>query len=191
VVAGIASALAGIFSMGMGEYLSSKSQVEIFRAHIARERVEVGERPGEAEAEVAYMLTEEGMSAENAAQVAGAMARHPEVLLKTMVSRELGLIVEDEAGSPLQGAFLMAASFGVASVVPILPFLFLAVSRAMPVAIVATALVLFGIGAVKSRWTHRSFLVSGLEIVALAAFAGVAGYFFGTLLPDLLSGITG
>jgi VIT1/CCC1 family predicted Fe2+/Mn2+ transporter len=60
LVAGLASALAGIFSMSAGEYMSSKSQREIFDAQIAREVLEVNERPGEAEAEVAYMLREEG-----------------------------------------------------------------------------------------------------------------------------------
>ena len=38
----------------------------------------------------------------------------------------------------------------------------------------------------KSRWTHRSWLTSGLEILAIGAIAGVAGYFFGTVLPGLL-----
>jgi hypothetical protein len=46
--------------------------------------------------------------------------------------------------------------------------------------------VLFGIGAVKSRWTHRSWIASGLEILALGAVAGIAGYFFGNLLPVLV-----
>src|SRR3954471_10020555 len=56
LVAGLASALAGIFSMSAGEYMSSKSQREIFDAQIASEAEEVEERPMEAEAEVAFML---------------------------------------------------------------------------------------------------------------------------------------
>src|SRR4051812_35677884 len=47
MVAGLASALAGIFSMAAGEYMSSKSQREIFEAQIAAEAQEVEERPGE------------------------------------------------------------------------------------------------------------------------------------------------
>src|ERR1700694_4730839 len=52
LVAGLAATLAGIFSMAAGEYMSSKSQREIFDAQIATEAVEVGERPGAAEAGV-------------------------------------------------------------------------------------------------------------------------------------------
>jgi VIT1/CCC1 family predicted Fe2+/Mn2+ transporter len=46
--------------------------------------------------------------------------------------------------------------------------------------------VLFGIGVTKSRWTRRSAISSGLEVLALAAIAGIAGYVFGTLLPALV-----
>jgi hypothetical protein len=50
----------------------------------------------------------------------------------------------------------------------------------------------FGIGVVKSRWTRREPVASGLEGLALAAVAGIAGWLFGTLLPGLLgvAGIT-
>ena len=50
----------------------------------------------------------------------------------------------------------------------------------------ATRRVLFGIGVLKSRWTRRAWLRSGLEILVVGAFAGVAGFFFGNLLPTLL-----
>jgi vacuolar iron transporter family protein len=190
VVAGIASGLAGVFSMAAGEYIGSKSQREIFDAQIADERIEVEERPGESEAEVAYMLSEEGLGDEDAARVAAIMARHPEVLLRTMVSKELGIQVDDEHGSPLQGAIFMGAAFGLGAAVPVAPFLFLPLGTAIPAAIILTGAVLFGIGVVKSRWTKRSALFSGLEVLLLAAFAGIAGYVFGTLLPELL-GVAG
>src|SRR5215831_11154630 len=51
LVAGLAATLAGVVSMAAGEYMSSKSQREIFEAEIANEALEVDERPAEAEAE--------------------------------------------------------------------------------------------------------------------------------------------
>jgi vacuolar iron transporter family protein len=190
IVAGIASGLAGVFSMAAGEYIGSKSQREIFDAQIHEERHEVEERPGEAEAEVAFMLTEEGLSEEEAARIAALMASHPEVLLRTMVTRELGIQVDEHGGSVLRGALFMGAAFGLGALVPILPFLLLPIGMAIPTAVVATGVVLFGIGVVKSRWTHRSALSSGLEVLMLAAVAGIAGYLFGTVLPQLL-GVAG
>jgi predicted membrane protein (TIGR00267 family) len=186
LIAGIASGLAGVFSMAAGEYMSSKSQHEIFEAQIVGERQEVAERPGEAEAEMAYMFEEDGLPAETSASMARAMARHPDVLLKTMVEKELGLTHRLAEGSPLQGALIMGASFGIGAAVPILPYLLLGVQVATWASVVATAAVLFGIGVLKSRWTRRSWLRSGAEILVLGAVAGVAGYFFGNLLPGLL-----
>jgi VIT1/CCC1 family predicted Fe2+/Mn2+ transporter len=186
IVAGIATALGGIFSMAAGEYISSKSQREIFDAQIVDEREEVHERPGEAEAEVAYMFEEDGLPHERAREVARIMAGHPDVLLKTMVEKELSLSVEEPYGSPMQGAVVMGAAFGLGSIVPILPHLFLDDGAAVLVSVALTLAVLFAIGAVKSRWTFRSWWASGLEILVIGAIAGVAGYFFGSVLPPLL-----
>ncbi|MEO8251471.1 MAG: VIT1/CCC1 transporter family protein [Chloroflexota bacterium] len=186
LIAGIASGLAGIFSMAAGEYMSSKSQREIFVAQIAGEREEVSERPGEAEAEMAYMFEEDGLPRSEASTIASSIAAHPEVLLKTMVEKELGLTGEHAEGSPLQGAMIMGASFGLGAAVPIIPYLVLSVGAAIWASVLATGVVLFGIGVAKSRWTRRAWLRSGLEILLLGAFAGVAGYFFGNMLPTLL-----
>ena len=186
LVAGIATALGGIFSMAAGEYIGSKSQREIFDAQIVDEREEVHERPGEAEAEVAYMFEEDGLPHPQAREVARMMAEHPDVLLKTMVEKELGLTVEEGGGSPLQGALVMGAAFGLGSIPPIVPHLFAAGDLAVVLSVAATLSVLFAIGVVKSRWTHRSWWSSGLEILVVGAIAGVAGYFFGSILPILL-----
>ena len=173
LVAGLAATLAGIFSMAAGEYMSSKSQREIFEAQIATEAREVDERPFEAEAEVAYLLEHEGLSHETAARVAHDLASNKQVLLKTMVEKELG-IVEDDANA-VRGAIVMGASFGLAALVPILPYLFLAVNVALWVSVLASAAMLFAMGALKSRWTGRHWLPSGLEIFGLGAVAGIAG----------------
>jgi vacuolar iron transporter family protein len=185
LVAGVASALAGIFSMAAGEYIGSKSQREIFEAQIVEERDEVHQRPGEAEAEIAYMLEEDGLPHDRAVEVARIMAEHPEALLKTMVEKELGLAVESEEGSPLQGALVMGGAFGLGAIPPILPHLFIPGELAVTLSVLATLAVLFGIGVMKSRWSHRHWLPSGLEILAVGAVAGIAGYFFGNVLPIL------
>ena len=189
LVAGLASALAGVFSMGAGEYLSSKSQREIYLAQIENEREEVRDRPEEAQAEVAFMLEQEGLSEAAAHRVSRELATEPTVLLKTMVEKELGLVLE-EGRSALQGAIVMGTAFGVASLVPLLPYILLPVDVALYASIIFSGLVVFAIGVVKTRWTKRSPLRSGVEIVLLAAFAGVAGYLFGSVLPALL-GVAG
>ena len=185
LIAGLAAALAEVLSMGAGEYMSSKSQRETFLGQIEKERREVEERPGESEAEVAFMLEREGLPESAAKRVAAELARAPRVLLKTMVEKELGLTV-DEGGSPLQGALILAGAFAVAALIPIGPFFFLPVSVALFVAVALSAVVMFGLGVAKSRLTGRSPIRSGLEIVALVFAASLGGWIFGSLLPRAL-----
>ena len=185
LVAGLAAALAGVFSMAAGEYMSSKSQREIFEAQIENEREEIRDRPGEAEAEVAYLFQEEGLTPAAARRVTEELAREPNVLLRTMVEKELGLTF-DEGKSALFGAFVMGGAFGLAAIIPIVPYLILPIEIAGWGALGASALTLFVIGAVKARWTRSNPIRSGLEIVALAAIAGLAGSLIGGLLPRLL-----
>jgi VIT1/CCC1 family predicted Fe2+/Mn2+ transporter len=189
LVSGIAATLAEVFSMGAGEYMSSKSQREIFNAQIASERHEVEERPGEAEAEVAFMFEREGLPAESASRVAAEIGRYPNVLLRTMVEKELGVAV-DEGGSPLQGALILAGTFLVAALFPLGPYFFLPVGSALWVSIGLSAASMFAVGIWKSRLTKRNPIVSGLEIVLLVAGAAIAGTFFGSILPGLL-GVAG
>lgn len=192
LIAGLASAVAGVFSMGVGEYLGSRSQAEVQRGHVEAERAEVRERREEAVTEVAYLFTTEGMEEHDAWTVARILERYPRSLLATMVAKELGIVHDDgdTAGSPLRGAVVMGGSFALGSAVPILGYLAADDAAGVAVATVATAAVLFGIGAIKARWTGRRWWRSGLEVVALAAVAGVAGYLFGTVLPGML-GVTG
>src|SRR5436309_15026193 len=93
LIAGIATGLAGVFSMAAGEYLSSKSQREIALARIAEEREKVAGQRGEVQAELAYMLSEDGLPEADASQVAATIARHPEVLLNSKVEKAFGVAV--------------------------------------------------------------------------------------------------
>jgi vacuolar iron transporter family protein len=186
LIAGIATGLAGIFSMAAGEYLSSKSQREIALAQIAQERERVATRRDDVRAELAYLLSEDGLPDPEAAQVATIMARNPEVLLNSKVAKEYGVAVEEAHGSPLQGAVVMGIAFGLGALAPILPYLLLPVGVAVYLSVAVTAGVLFAIGVVKTRWTRGNPLGSGIEILVIGALAGVVGYFFGSILPTLL-----
>ena len=140
LIAGLASGLAGVFSMAAGEYMSSKSQHEIFEAQIVGERDEVIERPGEAEAEMAYMFEEDGLPAGHGrSDGAQPWPSIRSVLLKTMVEKELGLTHRLAEGSPMQGALIMGAAFGLGAAVPVIPYVLLPVEVAIWASVVATA----------------------------------------------------
>jgi vacuolar iron transporter family protein len=186
LIAGVAAALAGIFSMAAGEYLSSKSQREISLAQIAEEREKVADQPAVAQVELAHILEEDGLARDEALTIAGIVARHRDVLLATKVLRQYGTAIEEAGGSPIQGALVMGVAFALGALAPILPYLLLPFGVAVYASVIATGVVLFAIGVVKTRWTRGSPIWSGIEILAIGALAGVVGYFFGTILPTLL-----
>jgi VIT1/CCC1 family predicted Fe2+/Mn2+ transporter len=188
LLGGIATTVAEVFSMAAGEYIGSKSQHEVFEAQIAEERKEVADRPEEAEAEVAYMLEREGLDPARAERVAAELASNPEVLLRTMVEKELGLASDAEI-APARGALILSGALAVAALIPLLPYIFLPSQTAIFVSVFLSGIALFALGAVKAYWTRTNALRSGLEILVLAAVAGIGGYFVGTLLPAIVSGI--
>jgi VIT1/CCC1 family predicted Fe2+/Mn2+ transporter len=179
LIARIATALGGIFSMAADEYLSSKSQREIALAQIAEERERVADRRGDMEAELAYMLEEDGLSSDEAGTMAAVMARHPEAILDAKVEKEFGIAIEEAQGSPLQGGRRHRVAFGLGALAPILHYSLLPVGVAFFASVLATGAVLFAIGVAKTGWTHGAPVASGVEIPLIGAFAGIAGYFFG------------
>jgi vacuolar iron transporter family protein len=185
LLGGAISARAGVLSMSIGTYLSSRAQRQLYEAELARERGEIREHPGEEVAELIASLHARGMPRADAAEVARRIARHPEILLSTLAMFELGLAPQ-RLGRPVRDAFVMAVAFGVASAVPLVPFLFGGALPALAFSAVLTIGALFGVGVLKARVAGVSPLRSGLEVAILAAASGLLSFGLGRLASILL-----
>jgi predicted membrane protein (TIGR00267 family) len=185
LLVGFASALAGTISMAVGEYISSRSQREIYEAEIAEEHKEIHERPWEARAEIKALFREEGVSDEDAESIADRLTKYPRSLLKTMIEKELFLVLEEQAGA-MQGALVMGACYLVGSLLPVLPYLFLKGVPALSASIALTAAALFAIGVGKALPAKQHPIRSGFQVMVLGALSGLAGYLVGNLFPALV-----
>ena len=184
LLTGVAGMCAGAFAMAAGEYVSVRSQRELFEYQIGLERDELAQYP-EAEAqELALIYTAKGLPAKEASRLATKMVADPEHALDTLAREELGLN-PDELGSPWGAAVSSFLSFAGGALLPLLPFMIAAGSRALPIAIGITAVSLFGVGALLSLFTGRGALRSGLRMLALGGLAGTVTYGIG-----LLAGVT-
>ena len=181
-VSGIAGLLAGAFSMAAGEYVSMRSQREMFERQISAERDELRRYPAEEAAELALIYEARGLSKVEAARVAQGMIANPENALETLAREELGLDPA-ELGSPWGAALFSFLSFAGGAFVPLLPFALGGGSRALSISIALTGAALFGIGATISLFTGRGALRGGLRMLLIGAAAGattnVIGRFFG------------
>jgi VIT1/CCC1 family predicted Fe2+/Mn2+ transporter/rubrerythrin len=180
LLGGLVSAMAGVLSMSIGTFLASRAQRQLHEAELERERREIGEHPGEEVAELMAALMARGMSRADAVEVARRVARHPDLLLATLATFELGLAPQ-RLGNPVRDAFVMAAAFGGASVAPLLPFLFAHVLPALALSGALTLLALFAVGVVKARVAGVSAVRSGLEVAVLAAASGTLSFGLGRL----------
>jgi len=181
LLAGVAGLLAGAFSMAAGEYVSVRSQREVFEYQIGLERAELQEYP-EAEAEeLATIYQAKGLAREEAERVARALIADPERALDTLAREELGLN-PDDLGSPWGAATSSFAAFAVGAAIPLVPLLLSRSPSAFGWAVGLSAVSLFGVGALLSWFTGRSAFLSGLRMLAIGAAAGAATFLIGRLV---------
>jgi VIT1/CCC1 family predicted Fe2+/Mn2+ transporter len=180
VLTGVAGLLAGAFSMAAGEYVSMRTQREMFEYQIGLERDELETYPDEEAAELALIYAAKGMPPDEARRVADTLMQDPERALDTLAREELGLN-PDELGSPWVAAISSFAAFTAGAAVPLLPFV-LGHTQALFTSVSLSALGLFAVGASMSLFTGRHAVTSGLRMLAIGGAAGLATYFIGAWL---------
>lgn len=186
LVSGVAGLLAGAFSMAAGEFVSVRSQREMYEHQIGLEQAELVEYPEEEAEELALIYAARGMSKKDAHALAQRTIADPRGALDTLAREELGLNPE-ELGSPWGAALSSFLSFAVGAVVPLIPFFIASGITALAAAVAVTGLALFGAGGVISLFTGRSALRDGLRMLAIGAVVGAVTYFLGRILGVSLS----
>lgn len=181
LLTGVAGLLAGAFSMGAGEYVSVRSQREMYEHQIALERAELAEYPREEAEELALIFAARGMDEAEAKRYAGALVADPTRALETLAREELGLNPGD-LGSPAGAAASSFLSFALGAAVPLIPFLVAREPHALAVSIAVSAAALFALGATISLFTGRGALAGGVRMLAIGSCAGALTYAIGKWL---------
>jgi len=180
LVAGIAGLLAGACSMGAGEYISVRSQREVFEYQIAIEKQELQEYPEEEIDELTYIYEARGIPSDEARKLATLMIENPETGLNTLAREELGLNPDDIV-SPVGAMVASFVAFSIGAALPLLPFLLDNSPFNLYYSIIITGVTLFSIGATLSLFTNRNPIISGLRMLGVGALAGVITYLVGNL----------
>ena len=181
LLSGVAGLLAGAFSMAAGEYVSVRSQREMYEHQIDLERAELAEYPKAEAEELALIYAARGMPKDEAHALATRTIADPTLALDTLAREELGLD-PDELGSPWGASLSSFFSFALGAAVPLVPFTVSTGDRALIASIALTAVSLFGVGALISLFTGRSAVRDGLRMLAIGAGAGTITYLIGSLM---------
>lgn len=186
LLTGIAELFAGTISMAVGSYQSSKSELEVLERESQRKKVKKGMTAEEEREELIKFYQAEGFKRGEAEAIVERIVKEKELPTQAGTLKVLGLAPK-ELGNPVKAGVLCGVSFGLAALVPILPFTFPISSwEALIASIIGTVATLFGVGAMKTIFSRKNWVRSGLEMMVIGASAAAITYMIGTLFSLLV-----
>lgn len=179
LLAGVSGLMAGAFSMGAGEWVSVRSQRELYEREIEVEAEELEAFPEEERDELALIYQAKGIPESEAEALADQIMEQPETALDTLAREELG-IDPDSLGSAWVAALSSFVSFVAGAVVPVVPFMIGSGPGAIWAAASLAAAGLFMAGALISVFTARGALRSGVRMVLIGGVAAGVTFLIGS-----------
>ncbi len=173
-------------SMGIGSYISNKSESDVDRRKLKEEKNEIADFPHEEKEELTNIYINDGWPKEFAGEMAEVASQKPELLLYEMAHHELGIIPEQIVSDAHKGV-AMFFSYVIGGAIPLLPYLiFSSIKMSIPISIVATFLGLFALGSGTTKFSKRIWWRAGMEFVLLAGVATIVGYVIGRLVEGIM-----
>ena len=186
VLTGLANLVAGAFSMGLGSYLSLKSENEYYDKKLAEERAEIKRVPHIEREEIRILYMRKGFKGKLLDQIVKKITSNEELWLEVMMEDEFGLSNKGHTNPKFLG-LIMGCSFIVGAIIPIVPFFFFDVAQgALQITILVSLLGLFFAGIIKSFFAKEHWLKVGLEMVAVGGIAATATFFIGEFFVGLV-----
>jgi VIT1/CCC1 family predicted Fe2+/Mn2+ transporter len=159
-----------------------RTQREVFERLIHLEAHELATEPDEEREELVGIYREKGVPEHVAEQLVDVLHSDPDLALATHAREELGLDMEAGLGSPWGAAGSSFVTFGFGAVVPLIPFMVGSGVAAALASIAASGVTLFAVGAAISFLTGKSFVLSGVRMLAVGGTAAAITYGVGRLL---------
>lgn len=188
LILGFANLLADGFSMAVGKYSSDKAELDRIHSIKENEIQSILERPREEREEVREIFRKFGFKGENLKRAEQVITSDPKTWVKIMLNHEFNVIEENIV--PLKGSFVTFLAFLTIGLIPLLGYTFQSLTGSESENLFlgtcfATLFALFLVGTVKSRFTSRHWLSTGLETALIGGAAAAISFFVGDLLGDL------
>jgi vacuolar iron transporter family protein len=188
IILGTANLLADGFSMSVGNFLSSRAEIQQRDRARGDELRQIRLLPEGEREEIRQIFAAKGLEGEVLETVVETITGDPELWVDTMVTEELGY--GSVIGSPVRAAAMMFAAFVALGSLPLAVFaldLFSGIDFTDPFAWSAalTGLAFFVVGALKSRFVDQTWWRAGLETLTLGGAAAVLAYLVGVALQNI------
>jgi len=185
-LAGFASLIAGSLSMAAGEWVSVRSQVELFSGLIDELRSLVVRNPRLILDELSSHLEAAGFGRETAHAASTELPLDEPRFLRFAAANLFG-INPDELGSPMTAALTSLTYFAAGALVPLLPWFFTGAPTATWLSVVLTGLASVVVGSIVSRLSDRPVVWGALRQLAIVAGASAVTYGIGRLFGTAVS----
>ena len=179
IVASVAGLVAGVFSMGAGEYISVASQADTERADLEIERRSLREDYTQEHAELTAIYESRGLDRVLASQVAQQLMAHD----------ALGAHARDDIGissaltaRPLQAAVASSISFAFGGVVPLFVAVVARGAILIPTVAAVSLTFLLALGAAAARAGGAPIITGAARVLVWGAFTMGVTYGVGALL---------
>jgi VIT1/CCC1 family predicted Fe2+/Mn2+ transporter len=176
VIAGIAEIAAGSIAMGLGGYLSGKTEQDHYNNELKREYYEVDNLRHREIAETKEFFANLGLSGELQEQATQEVSKDKDKWVEFMMKYELGLEKPDPRRAT-KSAMNIGLSYVVGGLVPLSPYFFVDTpATGLKFSVALTLLCLFIFGWFKSKITGVQPLWGALKVMLIGAMAAAAAF---------------
>jgi VIT1/CCC1 family predicted Fe2+/Mn2+ transporter len=183
VILGFANVFADGLSMGLGNFLSSKSRNDNYQRVLKEEMQEIEDIPEIERDEIREIFLQKGFSGEDLERAVRVITSDKKIWADMMMREEHGLTPEEGGSKPALHALATFSSFILFGSIPIAPYILpLGGLEPFPVTIGCAALALLLVGFLRS-WVTRERLIKGpLEILTVGSICAGVAYGVGVAL---------
>lgn len=184
ILTGIAAMVSGAISMGLGEYISSKTEYNYIVNEMKKEEAEIELFPEEEKQEVFEIFGKMGLKGDTLNTCVDTITSNKETWLNFLIGSELGL---EEPENPALGAILTFISFIIGALIPLSPYFLNLGFLSLIISTVFSFCMLGIVGAAKTKITGERKLKGSIEMLIIGSIAFVCSYAIGLWLEQFIT----
>lgn len=188
IILGLANLFADGLSMGVGNFLSIKSERDNYKRLYEEERKEIHDMPDVEREEIREIYAKKGFEGSDLDQVVSKITANETVWIETMMREEHSMSPE-EGEMPWLHGVMTFLSFVVFGGIPLLPYIFgVEAAQSFQVAIFSTGVAMALLGFLRYFVTRQRLFWGPIEIMSLGAMTACVAYIVGVLLRGIVPG---
>jgi vacuolar iron transporter family protein len=175
-VTGLAAAITESISMGAVAYTSFGSDRDFYLTERARKQNEIETQPDEERKEVREIYAAKGFKGQLLEDVVSTITFNRETWTSTMMNEELHLQQVARQSLVQSAVIVTVAALLIGHLIPIVPFMVVARTPAIIIAIALSAVTLFAVGVYSAKTPVGDWRKSGMQMAVISLGTAALGF---------------